>query len=266
MAIRRNLTLLALLTLFLWIGAACAVASESAPPLAEEPAAPAEPAEEEPAAEEPLAQPTMLPLPTATLAVIPPNVGGSAPEAQPAILESRRLTLEFPPVMRTGDGTIIRMTLEMDDQGNIVPTAVVEGNVVTGEVVEIPDLYETHNVIAEARLDLAGMEVQPAGTISQSLLPGHSITFYWSVRPKDAGNYAGMAWLHLRFLPKNGGEEMRIPVSIQFLEIRAESFLGFLSGGAARGVGALGSVLGSVLGFPFIDDFVKWLWAKIKRK
>ena len=196
-----------------------------------------------------------------------PSAGGGPPvEPQPAIPESRRLTLEFPPVMRTGDSTRIRLQLEVDDRGDITPTAVVEGNVVTGEVVEIPNLYETHNVIAEARLDMAGMEVQPAGTISEPLLPGQSVTFYWSVRPAGAGNYEGTIWLHLRLVPRGGGEESRIPVSVQFLEIEARSFLGFLNGGAARGIGALGSVLGSILGLPFFDDFLKWLWGKRKQK
>jgi len=187
-------------------------------------------------------------------------------EPQPAIPESRRLTLEFPPLMRTGDSVRIRLQLEVDDRGNLTPTAVVEGNVVTGEVVEIPNLYETHFVIAEARLDMAGMEVQPPGAISEPLTQGQSVTFYWSVRPEESGKYEGTAWLHLRFVPRDGGEESRIPVSVQFLEIEAKSFLGFLSGGAARGVGALGSVIGSVLGFPFVDDFVKWLWGRIRRK
>jgi hypothetical protein len=166
--------------------------------------------------------------------------------------------------MRTGDSTRIRLQLEVDDRGNITPTAVVEGNVVTGEVVEIPNLYETHNVIAEARLDMAGMEVQPPGTISEPLSKGQSVVFYWSVRPNESGKYEGTAWLHLRFVPKGGGEESRIPVSVQFLEIEARSFLGFLDGSSARGIGALGSVIGSVLGFPFVDDLVKWLWRKIR--
>jgi hypothetical protein len=154
----------------------------------------------------------------------------------------------------------------MDDRGGIVPTAVVEGDVVTGEVVEIPNLYETHNVIAEARLDMAGMEVQPTGTVSETLLPGQSVTFYWSVRPEDAGKYEGAAWLHLRFVPKGGGEESRIPVSVQFLEIEANSFMGFFSGGAARGLGAIGSAIGSVLGFPFFEDIVRFIFRKPKRK
>lgn len=239
-------------------------AQESAAPApAGEPAV-AEPVEEEPAAEESMEdEPPALRL-TPTAAVLP-DTGGGVEEPQPAISESRRLTLEFPPVMRTGDSTRIRLKLELDDRGNIVPTAVVAGNVVTGEVVEIPNLYETHTVIAEARLDMAGMQVQPGGTISEPLTPGGSVTFYWSVRPEKSGKFEGTAWLHLRFLPKDGGQESRIPVSVQFLEIEATSFLGFLPGSTARGLGALGSILGSVLGFPFIDDFVKWLWRGRRR-
>jgi hypothetical protein len=200
------------------------------------------------------------------VSLLTPTPASGEVEPQPAIPESRRLTLEFPPVMRAGDSTRIRLQLEVDDQGNLTPTAVVEGNVITGEVVEIPNLYETHNVIAEARLDMAGMEVQPQGTISEPLLPGQAVIFYWSVRPGEAGKYEGTAWLHLRFVPKGGGEESRIPVSVQFLEIEAKSFLGFLRGGAARGIGVVGSVVGSVLGFPFVDDFLKWIWKKINRK
>jgi hypothetical protein len=171
--------------------------------------------------------------------------------------------------MRTGDSTRIRLQLEVDDRGNIIPTAIVEGNVVTGEVVEIPNLYETHFVVAEARLDMAGMEVQPPGMISEPMTPGKAVTFYWSVRPEKSGRYEGTAWLHLRFIPMiilNGEQETRIPVSVQFLEIESRSFLGFLNGGTARGIGALGSLLGSVLGFPFVDDFMKWLWGKIRGK
>jgi hypothetical protein len=290
----RTLPWVAFPGLFLLFITACAVAPEAAAP-AEEPAvlemtAPAE--VEEPAAEEPaLEQPTEVVLFPATL---PPSISGlktptphidlppdgisptmpgttlpdtgGGEEPQPVVPETRRLTLEFPPVMRTGDSTRIRLRLEVDDQGNITPTAIVEGNVVTGEVVEIPNLYETHNVIAEARLDMAGMEVQPSGTISEPLRQGQSVTFYWSVRPEKSGKYEGAAWLHLRFVPRDGGEESRIPVSVQFLEIESKSFLGFLTGGTARGIGALGSVIGSVLGFPFVDDFAKWLWGKIRRK
>ena len=252
---QRSLSRLFLIGSLLLLGAACSVAPDASAPA------------EAPAATQPLepTQAALMPgnLPTPTLAVSVPTTEATP---QPAIPESRRLTLEFPPVIRTGDSARIRLQLEVDDRGNITPTAVVEGNVVTGEVVQIPNLYETHNVIAEANLDMAGVEVQPSGIISEPLSQGQSVTFYWSVRPTESGKYEGTVWLHLLFMPKDGGEESRIPVSAQFLEIQSKSFLGFLNGGTARGIGAVGSVVGSVLGFPFVDDLVKWLWGKIRRK
>ena len=133
--------------------------------------------------------------------------------AQPAIPERRRLTLEFPPQIRAGDSDLVRLTLEVDDLGNLTPTAQIGGNVIAGEVVEIPNLYESHHVIAEARFDLAGMEVRPAELVSEPLAPGNSVTFRWSIRPPDVGVYRGTIWLYLRFVDKQTGEESQKTVS-----------------------------------------------------
>ncbi|MGA7605567.1 MAG: hypothetical protein WCA79_06555, partial [Anaerolineales bacterium] len=46
---------------------------------------------------------------------------------RPAIPESRRLTLEYPPSIRVGDSDVIRLTLELDTLGNVTPTAEVRG-------------------------------------------------------------------------------------------------------------------------------------------
>ena len=185
--------------------------------------------------------------------------------AAPAILETRRLTLEFPPKMRAGvEGDIVRLTLEVDELGNITPTAQIDGNVVVGETVEIPDLYETHNVTAEARFDIAGMEVQPPEAIMEPLKRGQSATFYWSIRPQDPGKYRGPVWLHLNFTDKSTGEESRIAVSAQIVEIEAVDFFG-LSVNVARTTGVVGSIVGGVVGFPFIEDIIKFIF-KRRRK
>jgi len=183
---------------------------------------------------------------------------------QPAINESRRLTLEFPPQIRVGEGEVIRLTLEVDALGNLTPTAVIEGNTVTGEVVEIPNLYETHNVTAEARLDLAGMDVKPADLISEPLLPGQSVTFYWSIRPREVGVYRGTIWLYLRFVNKSNGEESRKAVSAQLIEIDAVNLLG-LPLGLVRGAGMVGSFVGGMLGFPFLENIIKFLFRRRKK-
>lgn len=203
------------------------------------------------------------PQPTAPLPVINPTA--IAVTAQPALPERRYLKLEFPPRIRAGDSDIVRLTLEVDDQGNIVPTAEGEGNVVTGKVIEIPNLYETHHVIAEARFDIAGLEVRPTDLISEPISQGQTAVFFWSVRPEDVGVYRGTIWLYLRFVEKSGGVESQKTVSAQTVEIEAVNFLG-LSANLARSTGVVGSVVGTILGLPFFEDIVKFLLRKRPKK
>ena len=210
----------------------------------------------------------------------PPSVEGSEPTApvpsilptglpaftpQPAINESRRLTLEFPPTIRAGDSDIVRLTLEVDDLGSITPTAQFGGNVVTGEVIQFPDLYESHHVIAESRFDIAGVEIQPTDLINIPLAEGQTATFSWSIRPPDVGIYRGTIWLYLRFVDKLNDEESRLTVSAQIVEIEAVNLIG-LSGSTARTAGFIGSIVGTVIGFPFLEDIVKFLYNRRREK
>ena len=208
----------------------------------------AEPAAPEPTAPQPILNPTSAPV-----------------TAQPALPERRYLALEYPPRVRAGDSDIVRLTLEVDDLGNITPTAEIEGNVVTGEVIEIPNLYETHHVIAEARFDIAGMEVRPSELISAPISQGQTAVFYWSIRPEEVGVYRGTVWLYLRFVDKSSAEESRNTVSVQIVEIEAVNFLG-LSANLARATGMVGSVVGTVLGLPFFEDVLKGLFRKLGRR
>ena len=210
----------------------------------------------------------------------PPDVEGSEPTPplpsvlptglpaftpQPAINESRRLTLEFPPTIRAGDSDIVRLTLEVDELGNITPTAQFEGNVVTGEIIQFPDLYESHHVVAESRFDIAGVEIQPTDLINVPLEKGQTATFRWSIRPSDVGVYRGTIWLYLRFVDKLNGQESRLTVSAQIVEIEAVNLVG-LSGSAARTAGFIGSIVGTVIGFPFLEDIIKFLYSKRRGK
>jgi len=202
--------------------------------------------------------PAIIPALTQSVLPIPENAISSA------INETRRLTLEYPPEIRLGDTDVVRLTLEVDDLGNITPTAQMEGNLVTGNTVEIPNLYDTHNVIAEARFDMAGPLITPSDLISEPLLPGQSVTFYWSIRPQEAGNYRGTVWLSLRFVNKLNGEETQKVLSAQQVQIEATTFLG-LKADTARTAGGVGSIVAGILGFPFADDILKFLWGRVKR-
>lgn len=192
--------------------------------------------------------------------------GTAAPSvALPAIPEKRRLTLESPTQIRAGDSDVVRLTLEVDELGNITPTAQIDGNVVTGEDVEIPDLYETHNVIAEAKFDIAGIQVSPPELISQTLSKGQAVNFYWSVRPVEVGNYRGTVWFYLRFVDKVSGEETRKTVSAQLVEIEAVNFLG-LPANVVRAFGGIGAFIGVVVGFPFFEDIIKFIFGRDRKR
>lgn len=157
------------------------------------------------------------------------------------------------------------LTLEVDEQGNLTPTARAGGNIVQGEVIEIPNVYDTHHLWAEARLDLAGVVVQPAQTVSETMFPGQTITFFWSIQPREAGRYKGTVWLYLRFVPKDGSPESRRALSAQLIEIETVTFYG-LKADTVRWLGLVGSTLSAVVGFPFFEDIVKWLFSQRKKR
>jgi len=192
----------------------------------------------------------------------PTSVPTVAP--QPTIPESRRLTLEYPPNIRVGDSDVIRLTLEVDTLRNITPTAEVPGNTIIGKIVQIPNVYNTHHVFAEARLNIAGLNVQPPDIQSESLTQGQPVTFYWSVQPTSVGTFRGIVWFYLRFVDKVSGTESQQTVSAQPVQIDAANFFGF-SGGVARTAGGFGSIIGAILGFPFAGDIIKWLYSRLKK-
>lgn len=173
--------------------------------------------------------------------------------------------MEFPPAIRAGDSDVVRLILEVGSDGSLTPTVSVAGNILQGQVVSIPNVYETHNVMAEARLDMAGVDVRPENTISETLLPGQKVTFFWSVLPQNVGSYKGTVWFFLRFIPKAGGLESRRALSAQLIEIEATSFFG-IKASLARWLGAGGAVLGSVLGLPFLEEALKWLWKRMRSR
>ena len=194
--------------------------------------------------------PGETPIPTAT----------AAPLDLPAVLEERLLVLEFPSRIRTGDSDLIILTLEMDEDGNMTPTAQFDDHQVRGSAVEIPNLYDTHNVIAQARLDLAGVDYTPRGEMVEPMRPGVPVVFSWSISPQNVGTYRGTVWVHLQFIPLDGSEPSRRVLSAQVLELDAVNLLG-LGGTSARLIGAVGAMVGAFLS---LDRIGGWMFRNIK--
>lgn len=207
-------------------------------------------------------QPAVEHLPTPT-GVLPGPGAVLTPQPdltpQPALLEKRQLILEWPRTIREKDSDLIVLTIAMDEAGQATATLQTPGKDPTP--FEIPNLYDTHTILAVARLDLAGMEAYREN-LREPLQPGQPAVFRWSVRANEAGIYRGVVWLHLELVPRAGGAVTELLLLSRPIEIRAVTLLG-LSGSAARLFGGIGLVASTVLGYPFIQ---RWIEAQRKRR
>lgn len=210
--------------------------------------APEEPAAEAPAEEEPLPAPAEGEPPPTPTAVNP---------LTPVVTETRWLSLDMPLELRTGLSETFILRLDVEGPA-VTPTASLEGHVVEGEALELPDVYETHDVLALASLRAAGLQVEPRGEVAEPLLPGQPVVFRWSVSADRPGRHVVTVALRLRFTPKAGGQAVERTYWARDLTVEARDVAG-LPARTAAWLGSLGSLLGTVLGFPYLREVVDWL-------
>ncbi len=197
-----------------------------------------------------------------------PETPTPAAQASPApaqLLERRQLVWEWPDRLREGDADVVDLRLKMDEQGTLTPTAQVGGHAVEGQGVEIPNLYDTHNLVVEARLDLVGFEMTPQGEVKEPLRPGEEVVFRWTVRCKEAGNYRGTLWVALNLVPKAGGETVRQVLLAAPVDIEVRSVWG-LPAQTVRILGGIGTAVSTVLGIPFLEQALGWVWKRTRKK
>lgn len=152
------------------------------------------------------------------------------PAGGPSLPGERSLVLKVPTFIRAGDSAVAELSLLAE-----------------GETADA--VFNEYIVIAEARLDLPFAEVRPADLVSTTLSPGGTATFYWEIRPREEGTLRGEVWVYVRFVPKGGdGEETRIAVSVQQVEVRSGSAWK-RTGSEARTLGVVGTLIGLALGF-----------------
>ena len=178
--------------------------------------------------------------------------------------ERRLISLDWPKAVRVGDSDTLWLRIEVDESGKITPTVRSEGHEVTGRAVEIPDLYETHVIKAVARLDISGMTVTPEGEEFRQMLPNKTVEFAWSVSPQQEGLFRGTLWVYMDVTPRTGGLAERETLMAVPLEIEGRSIIG-LPANVARWGGLAGTGLSMVLGFPFLEQFIAWLWRRLSK-
>lgn len=188
-----------------------------------------------------------------------------------ALLERLTLTLVSPSKIRLGDVAVFRLMVTIDESD---PLGLETESPSLSTIMDIGDVFDSYNLIAEARLELPRIFVSPSNVVSQPIRAGQSITFAWSVPANAVGEYEGTAWFFLRFVPKDGevkatGQDLsddlaspagspqeavtELPVAAIPLRVRVVSLWG-LNGTTARLIGIVGLLIGFLLSLPHLLD------------
>ena len=178
---------------------------------------------------------------------------GRISRSGPAVLESRILSLTYPETIQVGDSDQIQLIFDMDDKQQIKPTL----SVILENPFDITnshsDIYQQYHVLAEARLEMPGMDVRPIPMVSEPLLPGQKVTFYWSVLSNKNGSFDGTVWFYLRYISKLTGVESHLALYAKNINIKSSSFLG-TNTRTIRWLGVIGLVISFFLMLPSISQ------------
>jgi hypothetical protein len=177
-----------------------------------------------------------------TLASFEIQLPSSTQAVTQTLMETRRVMLECPSFMRIGDTEVITLVFEpiQDDTPSSNPVG------------KSSDVYSNYNIMAEARIEAAGIRINPANPTRESMPSGHSVNFKWQVNVERAGAYKGNVWLSLRFLPLDGTSASQEPIFVREVTIHAVSLLG-MGGPLARVVGTVGIMLSVLI---ILDDMI----------
>jgi hypothetical protein len=179
----------------------------------------------------------------------------SASGVPAGVTEARSVVLEYPKEMREGDSDVVLLTLAAAENG-LTATAQFADHTTSETTVQIPNVYDTHSVQAEAQIDLPGANANPAAPIVLPVVPGQKVTFAWTLKPDLAGTYRGVVTMLLIFTPLAGGESTRQMLYSQALGVDVVNLFG-IGGQPARLMGLAGTVIGS---FITVEDVVKWIF------
>jgi hypothetical protein len=166
--------------------------------------------------------------------------------------EPRLLKLSWPKRLRLGDDGTLSLTVGFPSP---LPAGSTGSQATPAGVGGVqPAVYDTYHLVLQSHLDLPGIIRTPTGEVSQAMLPDQPVEFLWYLRPLTPGVFSGKVWLHLRFVPRSTGQEERILLAAQQVDIQVVSLLG-MSSSQARLLGSVGLVVGVFLG---LDGVLSW--------
>ncbi len=167
------------------------------------------------------------------------------------IMDMHQVVFEWPRSMRIGDTEEVTLVLE---------PVTGEKSAQTPSLVST-DIYSIYNIMAEARFEVAGVTVNPANPIRESMPSGQTVKFKWQISTDQVGSYDGKVWLSLRLLPLDGSQVSEVPIYIRELRLQATSLFG-MNEAMVYIIGGAGVVLSLVIEY---GDMIGWMRMR-KRK
>ncbi len=143
--------------------------------------------------------------------------------------------LRSPSKLHVGEKSLIELDLNAFPANEMTP-------------VSLPD--QVH-LLAEARIDLPLMSIQPEGNISQPFSMTHPLYYRWEIESYQAGQVQGQLWFYLTVVSETGETDRNAMLAVPF-EFEQSALLGF-SEKLLRWVGA-GVFLAALLVFPLFKS------------
>lgn len=183
---------------------------------------------------------------------LPPTQPPTAPPMTPTpLVEERLIEIEWPGSLRLGDSDIVRLSL-VPTAGGYAAEVEYPEHELQSQPVDVP-YRPGYEALAVARLDAAGMTVEPSGDQTRRLAQGVAAVWRWTVFPGSAGRHRMNLLLTLFWVPlEPGGKGGETVLWQGGLEVRVEAPLG-LSAPQARALGLAGALLGGVLTLPLAE-------------
>lgn len=162
-----------------------------------------------------------------------------------SMMVSRQVVLDWPKSMRIGDTDEISLILQPVESGASTQNPSFIST----------DIYSIYNIMAEARLEVAGITVNPANPVRESMPVGQTVKYKWEVNTNRVGQFTGKVWLYLRLLPLDGSTPNQVPVFIREVRLQTYSLFG-MNETMAYILASVGIVASIVIVY---GDLIRWI-------
>jgi hypothetical protein len=171
-------------------------------------------------------------------------------------------TLTWNPRIRAGESGTLRLDFDPAELGlGGFSVRGVEQNTFYS-FLQLP-LNASNHMLAEVRIEMPGVILDPGGELIQPLVNGKPISLSWKLTPIETGDLEGEIWLYIKNISKDQNRGVRQPISIINIQARSIDLLG-MSGQTVRIVGIIGVCIALILMKDSMIKFANQLlsWSK----